>query len=499
MWRAVLLCLGFACLTWLEFDIFPGHSYLEGETQIYVPMLERLNSPGFLTRDLVATHPALTYTAYDEITLSVRRLVDRDIETVLLWQQVASRAASILGVYLIAVSAGVGTLPAFLLAAILNFGAYLPGVELSLIEREPIPRAFGFAWCVLACGLLTRHKPLLAGLAGGLALLYHPPVSAAFWLPVIMIFVADKKLRPVMKPALTVFFVFALLLANFTQLQPGIVEPQELLGRLSREAAQVQQYRTPSAWVSTWARKFCWIYLALWACALWVATRPWANLPRLSRLLFMIVPTLGLLSLPVSYLLLEVGHWSAIPQVQPGRALLFTVLFASLSAGIAAVASFRAGNRRESAAWSLLVLGIAASSAAGRSAVENKAEALQLGKWAEANTWGSSLFLFPDAGRAKYPGVFRAASQRAVYVDWESGSLAAMFPSVATEWWSRWQRTMARPFSGSIPADTLSLPVDYYVVRRAHQLPGVTPVFAGKSLVVYDANDLRKPPLSSGR
>ena len=60
MRRALLIFLGLALITCLEFRYFPGHSYLEGDSQIFVPMLERLDAPGFLSRDPVAVSPHLT-------------------------------------------------------------------------------------------------------------------------------------------------------------------------------------------------------------------------------------------------------------------------------------------------------------------------------------------------------------------------------------------------------------------------------------------------------
>ena len=54
-------------------EIFPGHTYLHSATQIYLPMLERMDSPGYLSRDLVATNPNVSYTIYDEVTLFLHR------------------------------------------------------------------------------------------------------------------------------------------------------------------------------------------------------------------------------------------------------------------------------------------------------------------------------------------------------------------------------------------------------------------------------------------
>jgi hypothetical protein len=60
MLRLALLSLAIFAAAWLEFTAFPGHSYLEADTQIYLPMLERVDAPGLLARDLVATNPTLS-------------------------------------------------------------------------------------------------------------------------------------------------------------------------------------------------------------------------------------------------------------------------------------------------------------------------------------------------------------------------------------------------------------------------------------------------------
>ena len=102
------------------------------------------------------------------------------------------------------------------------------------------------------------------------------------------------------------------------------------------------------------------------------------------------------------------------------------------------------------------------------------------------------MFLFPDAGRDLYPGVFRAASRRAVWVDWSSGALVDGFESVAEEWWGRWQETMQGQFSAERLQSMLALPIDYYVLKRSDSLAEVRPVFLNRRFVVYDAADLRR-------
>jgi hypothetical protein len=44
-------------LTGAGFILFPGHSYLYSDTQIYVPIIERLRNPLVLGNDIMATRP----------------------------------------------------------------------------------------------------------------------------------------------------------------------------------------------------------------------------------------------------------------------------------------------------------------------------------------------------------------------------------------------------------------------------------------------------------
>jgi hypothetical protein len=124
--------------------------------------------------------------------------------------------------------------------------------------------------------------------------------------------------------------------------------------------------------------------------------------------------------------------------------------------------------------------------------VAEKRAALHLADWAERMTWGSSMFLFPDAGLAPYPGVFRAASRRAVWSDWKSGDEVRYSEQGGREWWDHWRDTMAAPFTAARLQRMLALPIDYFVLRRVDRLNEIQPVFANREFVVYDATDLRK-------
>ena len=553
MRRALLLGLGIVAFTWLEFHFFPGHTYLEGDSQIYLPVLERLDSPGFLSRDLVATHPHVTYTIYDEITLFLHEAGGLTFEKALEGQQLVCRGMAILGVFLLVVSTGLSDLPAFLIAVVLNLGAVLPGPAVQVVSNEPLPVGFAFALVILAMGLLAREKPLSAGLAGGVALVYHPATAAPFWGLMLITAVFDAYLRKLLRPALTILVIFALLLANLAQLQPGIAESQPFFGRLSSELAGLQVYRTPYVWVSRWAGKEIWHYLAIWICGLWATARIWRTLNRQTRWSLLVLPIYGILSVPLSYLLLEHLRWSFVPEIQPARALLFTVAISSIACGMAGMRAALNSRKLEAClwfgilfavpidvrildfmrwdhlvtvaglmiavalAWSLcltirksgairwrlvaLCLPISALFAIPRIArigdrrKTDRPAVRELADWAERNTWGSSMFSFPDADRDLYPGIFRAESRRALWVDWESGDLVDYFESAGIEWWKRWRESMENGYSPAHLESTFALPIDYYVLTRGNQLAGIKPVFANNSFVVYDSRDLRNASL----
>jgi hypothetical protein len=115
----------------------------------------------------------------------------------------------------------------------------------------------------------------------------------------------------------------------------------------------------------------------------------------------------------------------------------------------------------------------------------------QMAEWADSSTWGSAVFLFPDAGRAAYPGVFRAQSRHALWVDWKSAQGVLYSEPAAASWQERWRHTMQPDFSPARLEGFLPLPIDYYVLRRQNQLTTARSVFTNRDFVVYDAQDLR--------
>jgi hypothetical protein len=487
--RALVALLGLLAITWLEFQVYPGHSYLKGDTQCYVPMLERLDAPGFLSRDLVATNPTFVYTIYDEVTLALHQYGGQPFQRALEAQQLLFRFAAVLGIYLLVRSAGVGLFAALLLSAFANAISLLIAPGVFLTNPEPVPGAFAMDLVLLAVGCLTHEKPLLGGLAGGIALIYDPLIGGAFWLVLLTAMILDRQTRWLFRAALPSLLIFGLLLANLSQLQPGLGNVKSISSRFTPALADLSRMRTPNLWPSLWVGHEIWSYLFLFIAMLWAAARIWRCLNRQTRWLCLGLASLGLVSIPLAASLLA-----------------FSVVMASVTCGIAAWRAMCEWRYKESAAWSLLVLCITLNPQIlnlPRVPLLDTAPisepVRQLAQWAERDTWGSSMFLFPDAGRSSTPSIFRALSRRALWADWQSGVLVNYSDEAGREWWKRWQMTMQQPYSAKRVEDFLSLPIDYYVVEPKHKFKGVRAAFENKSFAVYDAQDLRNAtgPLES--
>jgi hypothetical protein len=187
----------------------------------------------------------------------------------------------------------------------------------------------------------------------------------------------------------------------------------------------------------------------------------------------------------------------------PGRNLAYTVAIAVLLCG---AAGWHASQRKrwgQGMLWMALVIA-AVLNGQVLDLLRGKADMVtrqarskaidDLARWAEQETWGSSLFQFPDAGKADDPEVFRALSRRAIWAGWRSGEIAAVSDKAGQEWWARWQQSMSRPYSPEIWPAMLRQPIDYYVLERGHELKGVKPAYMNSRYVVYEAQNLREHP-----
>jgi hypothetical protein len=239
---------------------------------------------------------------------------------------------------------------------------------------------------------------------------------------------------------------------------------------------------------------------------------------------------------PVSYILLDQLKWGLIPQFQPARALLFVTAFAVI---LGAAAGIRAAEQKrwiECVIWFVIVLAVPTTvpifSISGRNlllllalaivlcgalALErfrfapallavaaiapsfvlpllahvrnyprpNLAGLEDLARFARAQTPKDAVFLFGDAGTTPEPSIFRAESERAVYVDWKSGGQMNFSEPLAREWWQRWQNTNELRFDPSEVSRLTGMGIDYLVLSPAHRLADRQPVYENSQFILY--------------
>lgn len=536
-------------LTLLGFFQFPGHTFLQADTQIYIPILEHFRDHSVFDRELIAQDPHVAFTIYDEVALALRRISGLDFQAVLTAQQLLFRALGLLGVYWIATSMGLRARLALLVTAAFSLGATIGGPAVLTIEYEPVPRGFAIPLLLLAIGLVAQGRHFGAGVAAAIAFLYHPPSVLPFWAVYFVLTLWPDKPAIMSRRILGLAPMLAGVIVLFvlSRVQQGATEPQSFFARISPELESIQRLRAPYTWISLWPGYWIAQYLLLWALSLGAFWRVRRHVTADLKFFLLGLPLFGVLMMPLSYLLLERLKWSAIPQIQPARAVLFVVVIAVVLAAVAAAQA--AGQRRywESVAWLApvfavpaqtrvfeillpglsiplirtrlaIVLGLAALSTLAARAVASRrrwalapwmaaialpffvlpgwgrmenyrpletAELDQVASWARASTPKDALFFFPDAGRGLAPGVFRARSLRALYVDWKAGGQANFLKGFAHEWWLRWRRSEAENFTAAGGERYRALGIDYIVLAPAHRIPGRAAVFQNARFLVY--------------
>jgi len=520
-------------LTLLNYFQFPGHTYLQSDTQIYVPILEHLWGPSTLRNEMLVVRPHVTFTFYDESAMALRKLTGWGFREVLEAQQLVFRGLGIWGIYLMATAAGLTLWPAVLVAAMVALGATIGGPSVLIFEYEPVPRSFAVPLLYLGTGLASHGRYLAAGTAGAAAFLIHPPSIWPFWGVFLVLAIWRRNWTGVL-PLLCA----AVLLFVSSRLQTGVGEAQDFFTRLYPLQEELQRMRASYVWVSMWWRNWWLHYIALW----WLSVVAYWRLRRKTTVelkFFMIgLPLAGALSVPLSYVLLERVKWALMPQLQPLRALLFVTLIAVFSAAVAGCKAAQQKRFVEAFVWFALaymvptntrllalpswnrtlvicVLAIAATFAIGAELRRHWAalavaacaigafflipilgkvtnypklhlpEIAQLAAWAKTSTPKDAVFLFPDAGRELYPGIFRAEALRAVYVDWKGGGQVNYLKELGELWWQRWQQAMAEPLDPADSARFRALGIDYIVTLPKNRLPGERPAFENAGYAVY--------------
>src|SRR2546422_1251467 len=93
--------LGLILLTLLSYFQFPGHIYLESDTQVYIPIFERLRDPSLLGRDPMAVRSHTAFTIYDELALGLDRLTGAGFEACLGAMHLLVRLSLLAGILMI--------------------------------------------------------------------------------------------------------------------------------------------------------------------------------------------------------------------------------------------------------------------------------------------------------------------------------------------------------------------------------------------------------------
>jgi len=342
-WREpCLLSAVFAVLTALGLFIFPGHSFLLSDSQIYLPLFTNLSHPSLLPNELILSGAHLSYTIYDEVTLSLASLTGLSFEQVLFGQQFAFRWIGYWGAYWLARACGLPMGPAVLTSTLLWLGAFVYGPAVITTEFEPVPRGFAVGLLVAALGAAAQHHRNLASLCLATAFLYHAP---AVW-PVLAIAIALRRWRPLAYTAAAAF-VLLILARN----QTGVIEAQPFFSLIDPTQRTIQQLRAPYNWISLWPARH-WLQFLLTgglAIAAYYRLRP--HLPAILKPYLLYLPLIGIATMPLSWLLLEQFGWALLPQIQPMRALLFCHLLCQWLGIIAAWHELSVGKWFRAAAW----------------------------------------------------------------------------------------------------------------------------------------------------
>jgi hypothetical protein len=523
--------LALTALTWFE---FPGHTWLQQDTQIYVPILEHLRDPAVLRRDMLVESPQVSFTLYDETARGLARVTGLGFREVLEGEQVITRALGIWGLYLMAAALGLSAPASLLVAGIVSLGATIAGPAVLSFEIEPDPRGLAVPLLFLAIGLVAHGWDFTAGVAGSVAFLMHPPAVIPFWGVYLALALVRRRFR-----AFVPLAAACVVLAAAARFQEGAGEAQLFFSRIAPSMEALQRLRAPYSWISEWWRDWLPHYLVLYAASLAAYARLRKRAPLDLRFFLIGLPLVGILSVPASYILLEKMKWVLLPQMQPMRALLFVTVIAQFCAAAAGIVAAQARRYPEAFAWFALVylvplntsvivvpswnralavalLAAGASLAAWAEARKFRwrAPALagvamagfflvptlggvrthprlhtpglaQLSAWARASTPLDAVFLFADAGKQLQPGIFRSEALRAVYVDWKGGGQVNYLTDLGEQWWARWQQVLAAPFDPRNIARYGPLGIDYIVLSPRNRLPDRAPVFENTGYLVY--------------
>ncbi|MCX6628196.1 MAG: hypothetical protein NTW28_11280 [Candidatus Solibacter sp.] len=514
-------CIALALLTFFQ---FPGHTWLQQDSQIYAPILEHLRDPAVLRNDILVLHPHVAFTLYDETALALRAITGAGFREVLAAQQIATRALGIWGLLLMAEALGLAFAPAFLVAALCSLGAAIAGPSVLTFEYEPTPRAFAVPLMICTIGLAAHRRHLGAGIAAAAAFLYHAPTALPFWGVYFVVALWPHQERRARLAALMPLAAAVALLSAAAHAQSASGYAQRVFARLDSAQEFLQRMRTSYVWISAWPTATILHHLLVLSVLVAAFVRIRRVVGVESRVLLLGLAALGLLTMPLSWLLLEQFHWGLVPQVQPMRTLLFLTLgmqFLTAAAGARALVARRPAEALAWFAfayllplqpvltgpfvWSRLNLALALAALTALAGIRwapavalaafvaipmlggvvnypslHTPDLAQLSAWARANTPRDAVFVFPDVNRGLAPGIFRTEALRAVYVDWKGGGQVNYLKDLGEQWWFRWRQT--RNFKPTALPQYAASGITYVVLQEP--LPRA-PQFQNATYVVY--------------
>ncbi len=512
LWSGVVIAL----LTAVSFWWFPGHTILQSDTQIYIPILKHLENPAVLVNDAMAVRPHVGFTIYDEVALFVHRATGITFQAILQTQQLICRALAVTGLCLIARAAGLNPALSLTVAALVSLGATVNGPQVLTVEYEPVPRGFALSLAVFSIGLLVTDRFRWAALTSALAFAYHPPTAAPVF--TIVAVLAGRRELPVLA-------IGPLLVAASALTQSPVSEHVSVFSRIDPDLEAIQRMRASYNWVDTWIGRYALHYAVLFAAAL---TGTYRIKHAKLRFILIALPLIGVLSIAVSWLVIDYAKLLIGAEYQPARYVLYIPFCAALSCGIAGLLAAKQQRWLEAAGFLLIPCIIPLETnllettamhillcvlvALGVSLVRPDAFRLapallafalyptvgkivnyphmrkpdldELSTWASGNTPQDAVFQFADIRRGADPGVFRVRAERAIFADWKAGGQANFLPDFARVWADRWKR-VERPQPVSVYRD---LNIDYVVFSAPKVPKGSAPVWSNRSWAVVSTN-----------
>ena len=545
---ALAVTLALLGINGLSYFIFPGHTYLTSDSQIYIPMLEHLWDPSNLSRDLIATNPHLSFTIYDELAAAGRKLSGLGFDQVLPALHFTARMAGVWGIWLIFRAWGFSALLSILGTSCFCLGAFVHGPSVLTWELEPVPRTMALPLLWLAIGLIINDLPKWGAFTAALAFLIHPTTVWPVWIVLAALIVHPP--HPIInRERWKMAFILAcavILLAVMSRFQAGEQEKQSFFATLNPALENLQRMRASYNWAGTWADIYWGKYAFLLVISLIAARSLHVLAPKSLSWFHGGLTWIGAGSVLFSYLLLDTAKWALGPQVQFARALLFVLAWALLGAIACGMKAAIKGNYFSALLWLYLAYGVpvqvqtwelflpwskdvnrmnlllamalatsaifatvlsgrlnqwqrpiaitvlaAASFFAMRDVAKiyvypkvHTPDLANLARWARTATPADCVFHFPDAKQELYPGLFRGDAVRAIYVDWKSGGQVNFHEKLANQWWQRWQSEMAEGYN-TRPIESYAAIADFVVLKTKNRLTNARAIYENGTYLVY--------------